>query len=101
MAGLALQNRLPNARILYVLGHRGPPTPPEKSWPTRPDLGLWGGPEAPSRPATLSWTPSKPAAWRLMELIARELKAMGLYIARSLFVRWRRIRGAASSAYGR
>ena len=38
----------------------------------------------PSLPATPSWTRSRPGGVAVMELIARELKAMGLYIARSL-----------------
>ncbi|WP_372787013.1 strawberry notch-like NTP hydrolase domain-containing protein, partial [Phenylobacterium sp.] len=81
MAGLALQNRLPNARILYVSA-TGATTPENLAYAAR--LGLWGGPDAPfpTRDAFLDAIESGGVA--VMELIARELKAMGLYIARSL-----------------
>lgn len=81
MAGLALQNRLPNARILYVSA-TGATTPENLAYAAR--LGLWGGPEAPfpTRDAFLDAVEAGGVA--VMELIARELKAMGLYIARSL-----------------
>lgn len=81
MAGLTLQNRLPNARILYVSA-TGATTPENLAYAAR--LGLWGGPDAPfpTREAFLSAVESGGVA--VMELIARELKAMGLYIARSL-----------------
>ena len=81
MAGLALQNRLPNARILYVSA-TGATTTQNLAYAAR--LGLWGGPEAPfpSRDAFMDAVETGGVA--VMELIARELKAMGLYIARSL-----------------
>jgi hypothetical protein len=81
MAGLALQNRLPNARILYVSA-TGATTPENLAYAAR--LGLWGGPEAPftTREAFVDAIDTGGVA--VMELIARELKAMGLYIARSL-----------------
>lgn len=81
MAGLALQNRLPSARILYVSA-TGATTPENLAYAAR--LGLWGGPEAPfpTRDAFLDAVETGGVA--VMELIARELKAMGLYIARSL-----------------
>ena len=43
MAGLALQNRLPNARILYVSA-TGATTPENLAYAAR--LGLWGGPRS-------------------------------------------------------
>jgi predicted RNA methylase len=81
MAGLALQNRLPNARVIYVSA-TGATTPENLAYAAR--LGLWGGVEAPfvSREAFLQAIEAGGVA--VMELIARELKAMGLYIARSL-----------------
>uniref|UniRef100_B0T9F1 Putative methylase/helicase n=1 Tax=Caulobacter sp. (strain K31) TaxID=366602 RepID=B0T9F1_CAUSK len=81
MAGLALQNRLPNARVLYVSA-TGATTPENLAYASR--LGLWGGPEAPftTREAFLDAVEAGGVA--VMELIARELKALGLYIARSL-----------------
>lgn len=80
-AGLALQNRLPNARILYVSA-TGATTPENLAYAAR--LGLWGGVEAPfaTREAFLDAVDAGGVA--VMELIARELKALGLYIARSL-----------------
>ena len=81
MAGLALQNRLPNARILYVSA-TGATTPENLAYAAR--LGLWGGPDAPfpTREAFLEALEAGGVA--VMELIARELKAMGLYLARAL-----------------
>ncbi len=81
MAGLALQNRLPKARVLYVSA-TGATTPENLAYASR--LGLWGGVEAPfvNRDSFLDAIESGGVA--VMELIARELKALGLYIARSL-----------------
>ncbi len=81
IAGLALQNRLPNARILYVSA-TGATTPENLAYAAR--LGLWGGPDAPfpTRDAFLEALEAGGVA--VMELIARELKAMGLYLARAL-----------------
>jgi hypothetical protein len=81
MAGLALQNRLPMARVMYVSA-TGATTPENLAYAAR--LGLWGGPEAPfaTREAFLEAVDKGGVA--VMELIARELKALGLYIARSL-----------------
>jgi predicted RNA methylase len=81
MAGLALQNRLPKARVLYVSA-TGATTPENLAYASR--LGLWGGVEAPfvNRETFLDAIESGGVA--VMELIARELKALGLYIARSL-----------------
>ena len=81
LAGLALQNHLPKARILYVSA-TGATTPANLAYACR--LGLWGGPEAPffSREAFLEACEKGGVA--TMELVSRELKALGLYIARSL-----------------
>ena len=81
MAGIALQNRLPKARVMYVSA-TGATMPENLAYTAR--LGLWGGPEAPfpTREAFLEAVEAGGVA--VMELIARELKAMGLYIARSL-----------------
>lgn len=81
MAGLALQNRLPDARVLYVSA-TGATTPENLAYAAR--LGLWGGAEAPfpTREAFLDAVDAGGVA--VMELIARELKAMGLYAARLL-----------------
>jgi hypothetical protein len=81
MAGLALQNRLPGARVLYVSA-TGATTPENLAYASR--LGLWGGADAPfaTREAFLDAVETGGVA--VMELIARELKALGLYVARSL-----------------
>lgn len=81
IAGLALQNRLPNACVMYVSA-TGATTAQNLAYAAR--LGLWGGPEAPfmTRENFLNAVDSGGVA--VMELIARELKAMGCYIARSL-----------------
>jgi len=81
MAGLALQNRLPNARILYVSA-TGATTPENLAYAAR--LGLWGGPEAPFPAREAFMDAVETGGVAVMELIARELKAMGLYVARSL-----------------
>ncbi|WP_158912747.1 strawberry notch family protein [Caulobacter sp. S45] len=81
MAGLALQNRLPNARILYVSA-TGATTAENLAYAAR--LGLWGGPEAPFPTRDAFMNAVETGGVAVMELIARELKAMGLYIARSL-----------------
>ena len=81
MAGLALQNRLPNARILYVSA-TGATTPENLAYAAR--LGLWGGPEAPFPTRDAFMDAVETGGVAVMELIARELKAMGLYISRSL-----------------
>lgn len=80
-AGLILQNRLPNARVLYVSA-TGATTPENLAYASR--LGLWGGPEAPFSTREDFMTAVESGGVAVMELIARELKAMGLYIARSL-----------------
>jgi hypothetical protein len=81
MAGLALQNRLPGARVMYVSA-TGATTPENLAYASR--LGLWGGPDAPfpTREAFMEAVDTGGVA--VMELIARELKALGLYTARSL-----------------
>ena len=80
-AGLALQNRLPNARILYVSA-TGATTPENLAYASR--LGLWGGPEAPFNTREDFLKAMTAGGVAMMEVAARELKAMGLYIARNL-----------------
>ncbi|ESQ79264.1 strawberry notch-like NTP hydrolase domain-containing protein [Asticcacaulis sp. YBE204] len=81
LAGLLLQYRLPKARVLYVSA-TGATTPDNLGYACR--LGLWGSVEAPflSRDDFLKAAESGGVA--VMELIARELKAQGLYTARML-----------------
>ena len=81
MAGLALQNRLPKARVVYVSA-TGATTPENLAYAAR--LGLWGGPQAPFPTREAFLTAVEAGGVAVMELIARELKALGLYLARSL-----------------
>lgn len=81
MAGLALQNRLPDARILYVSA-TGATTAENLAYAAR--LGLWGGPEAPFMSRADFLDAMDRGGVAAMELVARELKALGLYVARSL-----------------
>lgn len=81
MAGLALQNLLPNARVVYCSA-TGATTPDNLAYAAR--LGLWGGPDAPFATRAAFMDAIIAGGTAAMELISRELKAMGLYIARSL-----------------
>ncbi len=81
MAGLALQNRLPDARVLYVSA-TGATTAENLAYAAR--LGLWGGPDAPFMTRADFLDAMDRGGVAAMELVARELKAPGLYVARSL-----------------
>jgi hypothetical protein len=81
LAGLALQNRLPDARVLYVSA-TGATEPANLAYAGR--LGLWGGPEAPFATRADFLEAADAGGIAFMELVARELKALGLYVARSL-----------------
>ncbi|MGC1301989.1 MAG: strawberry notch family protein [Caulobacteraceae bacterium] len=81
LAGLALQARLPNARVMYVSA-TGATTAENLAYVVR--LGLWGGPEAPFPTREAFMAAVETGGVAVMELIARELKGMGFYIARSL-----------------
>lgn len=81
MAGLALQNRLPDARVLYVSA-TGATTAENLAYAAR--MGLWGGPEAPFMSRADFLDAMDRGGVAAMELVARELKALGLYVARSL-----------------
>lgn len=80
-AGVALQNLLPDARMVYISA-TGATTPENLAYTTR--LGLWGGPEAPFNTREDFLDAVEYGGVAVMELIARELKALGLYNARSL-----------------
>ena len=98
MAGLALQNRLPKARILYVSA-TGATTPENLAYAAR--LGLWGGPDAPfpTRDAFMDAVETGGVAGDGADR-ARAEGHGSLHRPLSL-VRRRRIRSAASSAHGR
>ncbi|VDC50056.1 strawberry notch family protein [Brevundimonas mediterranea] len=81
MAGLALQNRLPKARVLYVSA-TGATTAENLAYAAR--LGLWDGPDAPFMSRAEFLDAMDRGGVAAMELVARELKALGLYVARSL-----------------
>jgi len=79
-AGLRLQNRTPNARILYVSA-TGATDINNLAYATR--LGLWGpGSAFPARSVFIEQIRSSGMA--AMELVARDMKAQGLYTARAL-----------------
>ena len=80
-AGVALQNLLPEARMVYVSA-TGATMPENLAYTTR--LGLWGGPDAPFNTREDFLDAVEHGGVAVMELIARELKALGLYNARSL-----------------
>jgi predicted RNA methylase len=80
-AGLRLQHALPNARILYVSA-TGATNVHNLAYAQR--LGLWGGEDFPfaSRAEFVEAIESGGVA--AMEVLARDLKALGLYASRSL-----------------
>ena len=106
-AGLRLQHKLPNARVVYVSA-TGATTVHNLAYAQR--LGLWGGGLSACAPGVQDWQsstgaspaplghhPSLPFATRAefvqaieaggvaaMEVLARDLRSLGLYTARSL-----------------
>jgi hypothetical protein len=80
LAGLALQDRLPNARVVYVSA-TGATEVSNLSYADR--LGLWGrGTPFASRDKFI--TEVEKGGIAAMELIARDMKQLGIYIARNL-----------------
>ncbi|WP_073981542.1 strawberry notch-like NTP hydrolase domain-containing protein [Erythrobacter donghaensis] len=80
IAGVLLQNRLPKARVLYASA-TGASEVNNLAYAVR--LGLWGPETAfASREAFISEIRAGGIA--AMELVARDLKATGLYMARAL-----------------
>ena len=80
-AGLRLQNALPNARILYVSA-TGATTVPGLAYATR--LGLWGSDTTPFETRVEFVCAMEAGGVAAMEVVARDLKALGLYQARAL-----------------
>ena len=68
--------------MVYRLGDRAPPR--RRTWPTRPARAFGAAREAPFTNRDAFMDAIETGGMAVMELIARELKAMGLYIARSL-----------------
>ena len=80
-AGLRLQHALPDARILYVSA-TGATTVPGLAYAQR--LGLWGSGGTPFEHRTDFVTAMEAGGVAAMEVVARDLKALGLYQARAL-----------------
>jgi hypothetical protein len=79
--GLRLQHALPNARILYVSA-TGATTVHNLAYAQR--LGLWGGEDFPFATRAEFVEAIEAGGVAAMEVLARDLKALGLYAARSL-----------------
>ena len=80
-AGLRLQHALPDARVLYVSA-TGATTVENLAYAQR--LGLWGGADFPFDKRTDFVAAIEAGGVAAMEVLARDLKALGLYAARSL-----------------
>lgn len=80
-AGLRLQHALPDARIVYVSA-TGATTVENLAYAQR--LGLWGGTDFPFDKRTDFVAAIEAGGVAAMEVLARDLKALGLYAARSL-----------------
>ena len=80
-AGLRLQHALPNARVVYVSA-TGATGVQNLAYAQR--LGLWGGADFPFATRAEFVTAVEAGGVAAMEVLARDLKALGLYAARSL-----------------
>jgi predicted RNA methylase len=80
-AGLRLQHALPAARVLYVSA-TGATTVHNLAYAQR--LGLWGGADFPFATRAEFVEAIEAGGVAAMEVLARDLKALGLYAARSL-----------------
>ena len=80
-AGLRLQHALPNARIVYVSA-TGATTVHNLAYAQR--LGLWGGEDFPFVTRAEFVEAIEAGGVAAMEVLARDLRALGLYTARSL-----------------
>ncbi|MET4036377.1 MULTISPECIES: strawberry notch-like NTP hydrolase domain-containing protein [unclassified Bradyrhizobium] len=80
-AGLRLQHALPNARVVYVSA-TGATTVHNLAYAQR--LGLWGGADFPFATRAEFIGAIEEGGVAAMEVLARDLKALGLYAARSL-----------------
>ena len=80
-AGLRLQHALPNARVVYVSA-TGATTVHNLAYAQR--LGLWGGEDFPFATRAEFVEAIEDGGVAAMEVLARDLKALGLYAARSL-----------------
>ncbi len=80
-AGLRLQHALPNARVVYVSA-TGATTVHNLAYAQR--LGLWGGDDFPFATRAEFVEAIEEGGVAAMEVLARDLKALGVYAARSL-----------------
>jgi len=80
-AGLRLQHALPNARIAYVSA-TGATTVHNLAYAQR--LGLWGGEDFPFSTRAEFVEAIEAGGVAAMEVLARDLRALGLYTSRSL-----------------
>ncbi|MDD4616364.1 MAG: strawberry notch family protein, partial [Alphaproteobacteria bacterium] len=80
-AGLRLQRALPDARIIYVSA-TGATDVRNLAYAER--LGLWGGEDFPFANRSEFVQAVEAGGVAAMEVLARDLKALGLYMARSL-----------------
>jgi hypothetical protein len=80
-AGLRLQHALPNVRVVYVSA-TGATTVHNLAYAQR--LGLWGGEDFPFATRAEFVEAIEEGGVAAMEVLARDLKALGLYAARSL-----------------
>ena len=80
-AGLRLQHALPNARVVYVSA-TGATTVHNLAYAQR--LGLWGGEDFPFANRAEFVQAIEAGGVAAMEVLARDLKALGLYTSRSL-----------------
>lgn len=80
-AGVRLQNALPQARVLYVSA-TGATTVSNLAYAAR--LGLWGSTDMPFATREAFVEAMEAGGIAAMEVLARDLKALGLYTARAL-----------------
>ncbi|OYX74005.1 MAG: methylase [Caulobacter sp. 32-67-35] len=80
-AGLRLQHALPDARVVYVSA-TGATTVHNLAYAQR--LGLWGGEDFPFSTRSEFVEAIEAGGVAAMEVLARDLRALGLYTARSL-----------------
>ena len=80
-AGLRLQHALPDARVVYVSA-TGATTVQNLAYAQR--LGLWGGADFPFATRAEFVEAIEAGGVAAMEVLARDLKSLGLYSARSL-----------------
>ena len=80
-AGLRLQHKLPNARVVYVSA-TGATTVHNLAYAQR--RGLWGGEDVPFATRAEFVEAIEAGGVAAMEVLARDLRSLGLYTARSL-----------------